>query len=466
VIGAPFLVLGVLVTLSALIGARVTRRPRGSVLDVLFSPLHPATWAALAAILVGVWVELLAFAAVVALLSAGASMLVVGVGFVLVGLAIEAARLTSRVERARTAWADPRPLLAHAYRPYGQGLRDLAVAIFLDPARWRDVLYVIVAFPLAVLEFAVATTLWSIAVVLLSIPLWALAGVPIDAVGDLPLPDLTSAGAIGVLTLAGIGMTIAAAVVSRGLMVLHRAVVIGLLCEPDQRALARRVATLETSRRAVLDVEASELRRIERDLHDGVQQRLVRLSLDLGVAAERIDEDPAAAKVLVEEARDQARLALAELRDLVRGISPAILLDRGLVPALSALAGRGAVPVVVASELPDGLRLPDVVERAAYFVVAESVANLAKHARATRAEIRCRYQGGRLVVEIEDDGVGGARVAPGGGLGGLADRLAALDGALEVSSPEGGPTVVRATIPTDADVAPVGWPAAAVQDPR
>jgi signal transduction histidine kinase len=436
------------------------------VLDVLFSPLHPATWAALAAILVGVWVELLAFAAVVALLSAGASMLVVGVGFVLVGLAIEAARLTSRVERARTAWADPRPLLAHAYRPYGQGLRDLAVAIFLDPARWRDVLYVIVAFPLAVLEFAVATTLWSIAVVLLSIPLWALAGVPIDAVGDLPLPDLTSAGAIGVLTLAGIGMTIAAAVVSRGLMVLHRAVVIGLLCEPDQRALARRVATLETSRRAVLDVEASELRRIERDLHDGAQQRLVRLSLDLGVAAERIDEDPAAAKVLVEEARDQARLALAELRDLVRGISPAILLDRGLVPALSALAGRGAVPVVVASELPDGLRLPDVVERAAYFVVAESVANLAKHARATRAEIRCRYQGGRLVVEIEDDGVGGARVAPGGGLGGLADRLAALDGALEVSSPEGGPTVVRATIPTDADVAPVGWPAAAVQDPR
>jgi signal transduction histidine kinase len=436
------------------------------VFDVLLSPLHPSTWAALAAILVGVWVELLAFAAVVALLSAGASMLVVGVGFVLVGLAIEAARLTSRVERARTAWADPRPLLAHAYRPYGEGLRDLAVAIFLDPARWRDVLYVIVAFPLAVLEFAVATTLWSIAVVLLSIPLWALAGVPIDAVGDLPLPDLTSAGAIGVLTLAGIGMTIAAAVVSRGLMVLHRAVVIGLLCEPDQRALARRVATLETSRRAVLDVEASELRRIERDLHDGAQQRLVRLSLDLGVAAERIDEDPAAAKVLVEEARDQARLALAELRDLVRGISPAILLDRGLVPALSALAGRGAVPVVVASELPDGLRLPDVVERAAYFVVAESVANLAKHARATRAEIRCRYQGGRLVVEIEDDGVGGARVAPGGGLGGLADRLAALDGALEVSSPEGGPTVVRATIPTDADVAPVGWPAAAVQDPR
>jgi signal transduction histidine kinase len=466
VIGAPFLVLGVIVTLSALVGAGVTRRPRGLVFDVLLSPLHPSTWAALAAILVGVWVELFAFAAVVALLSAGASTLVVGVGFVLVGLAIEAARLTSRVERARTAWGDPRPLLAHAYRPYGQGLRDLAVAIFLDPARWRDVVYVIVAFPLALLEFAVATTLWSIAVVLLSIPLWALAGVPIDAVGDLPLPDLTSAGAIGVLTLAGIGMRIAAAVVSRGLMVLHRAVVIGLLCEPDQRALARRVATLETSRRAVLDVEASELRRIERDLHDGAQQRLVRLSLDLGVAAERIDEDPAAAKVLVEEARDQARLALAELRDLVRGISPAILLDRGLVPALSALAGRGAVPVVVASELPDGLRLPDVVERAAYFVVAESVANLAKHARATRAEIRCRYQGGRLVVEIEDDGVGGARVAPGGGLGGLADRLAALDGALEVSSPEGGPTVVRATIPTDADVAPVGWPAAAVQDPR
>ena len=123
-------------------------------------------------------------------------------------------------------------------------------------------------------------------------------------------------------------------------MTLHRAVIAGLLCDSERRALERRVETLEGSRKAVLDVEASELRRIERDLHDGAQQRLVMLTIDLSLAAERIDTDPAGARDLVVEARDQARLALAELRDLVRGIAPAILLDRGLVPALSAIAGR------------------------------------------------------------------------------------------------------------------------------
>ena len=233
-------------------------------------------------------------------------------------------------------------------------------------------------------------------------------------------------------------------------MALHRAVIAGLLCDSERRALERRVQTLEGSRQAVLDVEAGELRRIERDLHDGAQQRLVMLTIDLSLAADRIDTDPAGARELVVEARDQARLALAEIRDLVRGIAPAILVDRGLVAALSAIAGRSPVPTVVVSTLPDGQRLPDAVERAAYFVVAEALANVAKHANAGRCEIRCRGEGPALVVEVWDDGAGGARIVPGGGLAGLAGRVEALDGSLTVESPPGGPTLVRARIPVAA----------------
>ena len=231
-------------------------------------------------------------------------------------------------------------------------------------------------------------------------------------------------------------------------MALHRAVVAGLLCESEQRALERRVETLEGSRKAVIDVEASELRRIERDLHDGAQQRLVMLTIDLGLAAERIDTDPAAARALVVEAQDQARLALAELRDLVRGIAPAILLDRGLVPALSAIAGRCPVPTAVASTLPEGERLPDAVERAAYFVVAEA-AGQRRQARVGGAlrDPRAGREARTLVVEIWDDGAGGARVVPGGGLAGLAGRVEALDGSLTIESPAGGPTTVRAEFP-------------------
>jgi len=469
VIGAPFLVLGVLVTLTALVGAGVAGRPRGAAAGFLLSPLHPATWAALAALLVGFWVELAAFTAIVGLLSAGASLLVAGIGFLLVALAIEGSRFIARFERARAGWADPRPLHPHAYRPPGPGLRELILAVFVDVARWRDVVYVLVAFPLAVLEAVVAFTLWSLAITFLSVPIWFALGVlpagPLSNVG-LTASPATVAIAVG---FAGLVLTPVAATVSRGLMALHRAVVSGLLCESENRALERRVATLETSRRAVLDVEASELRRIERDLHDGAQQRLVMLSLNLGMAADRIDTDPAGAKALVEDARDQARLALAELRDLVRGIAPAILIDRGLVPALSALAGRGPIRVIVASELPEGLRLPDAVERAAYFVVAEAVANAAKHAAgsASRVEIRCRLEAGRLVVEVEDDGPGGARILPTGGLAGLVGRVEALDGSLAVESPIGGPTVVRASIPiASLPVAAPATSAAPAQDPR
>jgi len=456
VIAAPFLILGLLLILSAVIGPRVAGRGQGMVASILLAPLHPATWAAVAAILVGFWVGLVAFTVVVGAFSAGASLVVVGVGFVIAALGVEVARYTARFERRRMTWADPRPLIAHPYRPYGNGLRELVLALYFDPSRWRDVVYVLIAFPLLVLEFVAVVVLWTLAIALVCLPIWYLMGDLPFALSSVSLPTILARvpvpGAWAVVggALGGVLLVFVAASVTRGLMALHRAVVAGLLCVSEERALARRVQTLETSRRTVLDAEASELRRIERDLHDGAQQRLVMLSIDLGLAAERIETDPEAARDLVVEARDQARQALAELRDLVRGIAPSILMDRGLVPALSALAGRSPVPTAVVSTIPDGHRLPDAVERAAYFVVAESLANVAKHATATRCEVRCRVADGRLVVEVEDDGVGGARILPGGGLAGLAGRVDALDGALTVISPDGGPTLVRAEIPVAA----------------
>jgi len=443
-LGGPFLVIGLLLILSALLGAQGTGRPRGTVARFILSPFNPASWQAAAAILIGFVVEIVAFSLAVSFFSAGTSLLVVGVGVVILGIGVEACRLIVRIERSRATMADPRPLRPHPYRPYGSGLRDLASAVFLDVNRWRDVTYVLIAFPLAILEFVVVVVLWSVSLALLSLPLWS-ASVDLAAAADwlrTSAATITFAGAaIGLVLLP------VAASVSQGLMALHRAVVSGLLCESEQRALERRVETLEESRKTVIDEEASELRRIERDLHDGAQQRLVMLAIDLGMAADRIESDPEGARVFVEEARDQARLALAELRDLVRGIAPAILLDRGLVPALSALASRAPVPTSIQSTMPDGGRLPDATERAAYFVVAEALANVAKHASAGRCEIRLGLEAGALVVEVWDDGAGGARVVPAGGLAGLAARVEALDGSLSVDSPSGGPTLVRVEIP-------------------
>jgi len=456
-IGVPFVILGLLLVLSALVGARVQGRDGGAIGTFLLSPLHPATWYATLAIVLGFWVELGAIAFLIAAFSSGTSLLVVGIGVVILGLAIEGCRIVARIERRRALLADRRPLRPHAYRPYGSDLRDLLLAVFVDPNRWRDVLYVLVASPLTMLELAAILALWSTSLMLISVPVWlAMAGA--DAVvglAGLPVPPAAVAVGAGA---AGLVLAPVAASVSQGLMALHRAVIAGLLCVSERRELERRVETLEDSRRTVLETEASELRRIERDLHDGAQQRLVSLTIDLSLAAERIESDPAGARTLVVEARDQARLALAELRDLVRGIAPAILLDRGLVPALSAIAGRCPVPTVVESTLAEGARLPDATERAAYYVAAEALTNVAKHASATGCEIRVGEEAGKLVIEIRDDGSGGARIAPGGGLAGLAGRVEALDGSLAVTSPAGGPTVVRAMIPLPAPAQPAPAP--------
>ena len=214
--------------------------------------------------------------------------------------------------------------------------------------------------------------------------------------------------------------------------------------------LVERVDELTRTRRGALDVQAHELRRIERDLHDGAQARLVALTMQLGRAEARLTDNPEAAE-LVREARGEAKEAIAELRDLARGIAPPVLADRGLPAAAEAIAGRSAIRASVDAKVGD--RPPPVVETAAYFVIAESLTNAAKHAGpGAHALVSIRDGHDRLTLEIADDGRGGADPA-GSGLTGLRHRVEALDGALTVTSPEGHGTVVRAVLPYGTELA-------------
>jgi signal transduction histidine kinase len=207
----------------------------------------------------------------------------------------------------------------------------------------------------------------------------------------------------------------------------------------------RRVDHLEEARAGAIEVQESDLRRIERDLHDGAQARLVALGMNLGLAEQKFDKDPVAARALVTETREGIGDALRELRDLVRGIRPPILVDRGLEAAIHALADRHPLDVDVRSDIDE--RRPQLaVETAAYFVVAEALANAAKHANATRVEIRLQRIGTHLRVEVTDNGIGGA-TPTGSGLTGLRQRVEALQGTMNISSPIGGPTVVKADFP-------------------
>ena len=452
-IGAAVLAAGLLLIVSGVAAPRIPggatfARPgigrsqgRDPVRAFLLSPIHPATWYANASIGLGLFVGLFAFAVIGAAASAGLTTLLAGIGVILIATAIELSRIVARIERRRAFIGEAVRPAAHPYRPLRGGLFDILRAEFADESRWRDVLYVGINLPLSVIEFFVVAGLWAAALGLLTLPLWA------DAAGAAFLP-----GYLG--TMLGVALVPVAASLSQLVIALHRAVVAGLLCTSESRELRRQVETLTNSRSAVLDVEASELHRIERDLHDGAQQRLVALTIDLGLANERLETDPAGARQLILEGQEQAREALAEIRDLVRGIAPSILLDRGLVAALESISARGPVPTVLVSDLAPGERLPPATERAAYFVVTEALANVAKHSGAKQCEVRCRREGARLVVEVWDDGQGDARVERGGGLEGLANRIAGVDGTFSVSSPAGGPTVVRAEIPVLAGAGP------------
>ena len=230
-----------------------------------------------------------------------------------------------------------------------------------------------------------------------------------------------------------------------GMAALQRAFAGATLGRWSPTELRERVEELSGSSARIVDAADAERRRIERDLHDGAQQRLVALSLNLSLARSKLDSDPAGARETIEVAHREARLALEELRELARGIHPSVLTDRGLPAALEALASRSAVPVELRVALPE--RLPERLEAAAYFVVSEALANVAKYARATRASVTVERRGGQALVEVRDDGVGGADPTGGTGLRGLADRVTAVGGRIELASPPGEGTLLRAELP-------------------
>ncbi|HEY3871354.1 MAG TPA: sensor histidine kinase [Actinocrinis sp.] len=210
--------------------------------------------------------------------------------------------------------------------------------------------------------------------------------------------------------------------------------------------LARRVETLTESRAATVEAAEAERRRIERDLHDGAQQRLVSLAIGLGLArATMADDVPEPVRQALKEAHEQAREALAELRNLVRGLHPVVLEDRGLDAALSGIAARSPVPVRLSVDVPD--RMSPSIEAVGYFIVSEALANVAKHANANQADVDVRHTGKTLRITVTDDGIGGADASRGTGLTGLAQRAASVDGDVRVTSPKGGPTTIRVEIP-------------------
>jgi len=254
------------------------------------------------------------------------------------------------------------------------------------------------------------------------------------------------------LLLAGVGVIflLTLPLVTRGLTRLHWFVARGMLSSFKSDALLKQVETLTESRGAAQSAEGHSLRRLERDIHDGPQQRLVRLQMDLAAAERQLDSDPEKARALISEAMDQSKEALDELRALSRGFAPPILLDRGLVAALESAAARSTVTTTVTSNLSDQTALPQEIERNAYFVASEALANAAKHSGATAIVVHVAIVEGELTITVTDDGAGGATATPGHGLAGLDERLRGLGGTLEVASPAGGPTVITARLPLPA----------------
>jgi len=313
-------------------------------------------------------------------------------------------------------------------------------------ARWREIGYGLLRFPLGVLTSLAVLLVWCGSAALVALPLYV-GGLP-GGTAKFWLFEVGPGAAAWACTLVGVvGLALAAPWFTVSLVRLDCAAARLLLGTDPNAELDERVTRLETSRMAAVDSAEAERRRIERDLHDGAQARLVALAVDLGRARDRLerrggDDD---ATTLVADAHEKAKLALAELRDLARGILPSVLTDRGLDAALSALAAACPVPVTLESDLP--VRPSPRIEAAAYFVLSELLANVARHSEATRVDVRIARDGERLVLEVTDDGVGGADPSRGTGLAGLAGRVEAVDGTFSLDSPVGGPTRLRIDLP-------------------
>ena len=413
----------------------------------VFRPLFRGrTWLETTHLLLDLPVGIATFTVVVTLISLSVGLLVTLIGIPLLMATIFSGRLIGIVERWRA-----RTFLGTdlgAFRPLdlrGSLWRKIKTTLGDGPG-WRGIAYGVLMLPWGILTFTLTVVLWSVAVTSATAPIWGLWARP--QFDDTYV--LTGWGRVGYTAGVFVIGVVLLAVVPRivhGLAVIGRGMIRLFLSPGREEELSERVEQLTVSRAASVEGAATELQRIERDLHDGAQQRLVALAMDLGLARERLEAggDPARATELVTKAHEESKLAIAELRELVRGIHPAVLSDRGLDAALSALAARSPVQVDLDADLDE--RPPAAVEAAAYFVVAEALTNVAKHSRARHAWVSITQHDGDLVVEIRDDGIGGATIAPRGGLSGLRDRVTAIDGRLRIASPEGGPTMIVAELP-------------------
>ncbi|WP_232291814.1 sensor histidine kinase [Frankia sp. QA3] len=413
--------------------------------------------------LVGLPLGVLGFVYAVVAISAGASLAATVVGLPLLAALLVGARRLGEVNRRLATGllgagvAAPRP-----FRPRRPGALGWIRAGLGDTVGWRALPYLLLKFPLSLISGIVSTALWSYALGAVSYPVWR-PFLPLQHDGDGHGHRgasfgtdffLDTAPLVTAVTVTGLLLLAVARWSVRGLVHLDLLLIRGLL-GPTRRSLtAQRVRDLERTRAAAVDDSAAALRRIERDLHDGAQARLVAMAMNLGVAREHLAADGDAVdldttRTLVDAAHRDVKEALVELRNLARGIHPPIL-DRGLDAALASLTASSALPVRVSVDLPD--RPSAAIETIAYFCVAELLANAAKHSHASQAYVSIIGRAKRVRVAVGDDGAGGARIAPGGtgGLAGLVERVHTVDGWLSLTSPAGGPTTVTLDLPLHA----------------
>ena len=409
--------------------------------------VSPRTWLAMTSHLAGLVIGFAVIFVFTFGLGFGFSLVVIAlVGLPVLGVTLRFAEWFATAERARLglmlgvripAW--PAEALERAGYRWGIVPRW---RMFTERATWGEIGYGLLRLPVSAVAATVSVAAWAAGLVMLTLPLYnSLLPSGGAKIGDFVLggtPRMTASAVIGLLVL------LAAAQLTRGLAVADAAMSRRLL--GPRRDLAARVTELEISRERVVDAAEAERRRMERDLHDGAQQRLVALAMELGRAKAKFADDPDAARILVDQAHAQAKEALTELRNLVRGVHPPVLTERGLDAALSGLAALCPIPVDVHVDVP--VRPKSAVEAVAYFMVAEALTNVAKHSRASQAKVVVEGHGypGTLTVMISDDGIGGAN-AHGPGLSGLADRVSGVDGRLSVESPSGGPTIIAAELP-------------------